>query len=118
MNYKCLAGIFFLILLVSCNQNINPDEILSKEINFKLTISLGDKYTSDSTITKTINKDSEIINKLKLWIEKNPYGWKRSISSSATSDISLIGSDFRLLVYKDGVVIGFTDKKGKAIQNS
>ena len=116
MNYKCLAAICFLILLVSCNQDIQPDEILSSEINFKLIIFSTDKFTSDSTITKTINKDSDIIYRLKLWFKKNPDGWTSSISSWATPDISLIGDDFRLLIQKDVVVIGFTDKKGKARQ--
>jgi hypothetical protein len=116
MNNKCLAGIFILILLVSCNQNIKLDEILSREINFKLTIVLRDKNTSDSVITKSINKDSEIIKKLRLWLKMNPDGWASSMASWAPSDISLIGADFRLLIHKDGVVIGFTDRKGKAKQ--
>jgi hypothetical protein len=51
-----------------------------------------------------------------LWFKKNPDGWTSSISSWATPDISLIGDDFRLLIQKDVVVIGFTDKKGKARQ--
>ena len=113
---KTIAGLFLLIFIFSCGQDINPDEILNKEINFKLTIYLGDTNNSDSIVTQTINKDSPKITILKDWISNNPDGWKSSIASWATPDISLIGTDFRLLIYNDGVVIGFTDKKGKVKQ--
>ena len=116
INYKYLVGIFLLILLASCKQEINLDEIYSKETNFKLTIYKGDKYNPDSTITKTINKYSEILDNLRLWTSKNSDGWKSSTASWSNPDISLIGSDFRLLIYNDGVVIAFTDKNGKPIQ--
>jgi hypothetical protein len=113
---KYIVGIFFFSVIVSCKQDIKPDEILKRGNDFKLTIHLGDKYTSDSTIIKTINKDSLQINKLKDWLTNNLHGWESSIASWATPDISLIGSDFRLLIYKDGAVIGFTDRKGKSKQ--
>jgi hypothetical protein len=113
---KYIVGIFFFSVIVSCRQYIKPDEIFKMENDFKLTIHFGDKYTSDTTIIITINKNSGKINKLNDWLINNPDGWQSSIASWATPDISLIGSDFRLLIYKDGAVIGFTDSKGKAKQ--
>ncbi|WP_321279153.1 hypothetical protein [Marinifilum fragile] len=113
--FKIILGLFLLIL-ISCGQAIKPDEILNKENDFKLTIHTENKYSSDSSIVKIINKDSEKITKLKNWISKNSDGWESSIASWATPDISLIGTDFRLLIFKDEVVVGFTDKNGKARQ--
>ena len=113
---RIITGIFLLILIGSCSFDMNPDEILKRENDFRLTIHLGDKHSSDSTVTQTINKDSEKITRLKDWITNNPDGWKSSIASWATPDISLTGTDFRLLIYKDGLVIGFTNKTGKARQ--
>jgi hypothetical protein len=116
MNFKYIAGISLLLLLGSCKHEINPDEIFSKEINFTLTIHERNNSTFDSTKRKIITKDSKTIEKLRSWITKNSNGWKSSIASWATPDISVIGTDFRLLVYKDGAVIGYTNKKGKPIQ--
>ncbi len=113
---KCIIGIFLFSVIVSCRQDIKPDEIFKRANDFKLTIHLGDKYTSDSTIIKIVNKNSLKINKLKDWLTNNLHGWESSIVSWATPEISLIGTDFRLLIYKDGAVIGFTDRKGKAKQ--
>ena len=113
--FKIITGLFLLIL-ISCGQTIYPDEILKREIDFKLTIHNENNYSSDSSTVKIINKDSEKIAELKDWFSNNSDGWESSIASWATPDISLIGTDFRLLIFKDGVVIGFTDKNGNAKQ--
>jgi hypothetical protein len=81
-----------------------------------LTIHQQDKYSHDSTLVKTENKDSEEIIKLKDWITNNPGDWKSSIDSWATPDISLTGKDFRLLIFKSFAVIEFKDKAGKPSQ--
>ena len=113
--FKIIVGIFIL-LFTSCEQDINPNEILNKENDFKLTIHFGDKYSSDSSKVKTIIKGSEKFIKLKDWITNNPVDWKSSIDSWAAPDISLIGNDFRFLIFKNFVVIGFKDKTGKPRQ--
>jgi hypothetical protein len=113
---KSNPGLFLLIFICSCVQDLKPDEILKKENDFKLTIHQQGKYTSDSTIVKTINKDSEKIIKLKNWITNNPADWKSSVDSWVTPDISLTGKDFRLLIFKSFAVIGFKDKTGKLRQ--
>jgi len=113
---KNIAGLFLLFFMFSCGKNINIDDILKNENNFKLTIYLSNKYNSDSTIIKTINKNSKKISKLKEWITNNPDGWQSSNYSWATPDISLIGNNFRLLIFTDFIVIGFVDKKWKQKQ--
>lgn len=60
--------------------------------------------------------DSEIILDLKVWLKNNPDNWENSIASLSQPDISLISNDFRLLIFKDVVVIGFTDETGKQKQ--
>ncbi len=113
--FKIILGLFLLIL-ISCRQHIKPDEILKRENYFKLTIHIENKYSTDSSIVKIIYKDSEKIAKLKTWISENTDDWESSIASWATPDISLIGTDFRLLIFKDEAVVGFTDNNGNACQ--
>ncbi len=112
-NFKIIIGLF-LVTFISCGKYINPDEVLNREKYFKLIIHEGNKYSSDDSIVTIINKDSEKIVNLKNWISNNSNGWKSSKASWATPDISLIGTDFRLLIFNDGVVIGFKDKNGNA----
>ncbi len=116
MLIKQFSVILFLIILISCGVEIRTDEIFNKESELRLQICLGDKYTSDSSRIEILTKDSEKIAKVKEWFTNNPDKWKSSIASWAPADISLIGKDFRLLIYKDGVVVGFTDKEGKQRQ--
>jgi len=115
---KMIKNIGFLLLIftISCGQNIDFEEILKNEKQFELNINPnGNLYLDSSSVTK-INADSKIIDKLKNWFKNNPAGWKSSIASWATPDISLIGSDFSLLIFKDFVVVGFADKSGKQKQ--
>jgi len=91
---------------------LNIEDSFKKETNYELKI-----YKSDnSSIVKTFDKNSEIILKLKIWIKNNSDGWQSSIASYATPNISIIGNDVRLLVFKDFVVVGFTDLNGKPQQ--
>jgi hypothetical protein len=108
--------IAFLLLLTACKENINPIDILRNENDFKLTINSSGNYVTDITNAKIINKDSEVFLNLKSWLIYNSKGWKSSIASWATPNVSLTGKDFRLLVFKDFVVIGFTDNNGKPRQ--
>jgi alpha-tubulin suppressor-like RCC1 family protein len=107
---------FILILLsafaVSCSHNLDVNEILYKENELHLRVG----FTLDSTKFITISKDSKKFNELTDWFAKNSEGWKSSPASWATPDIFLWGDDFRLLVFSDGAVIGFTDGKGKQKQ--
>jgi hypothetical protein len=113
--FKIVIGLFLLIK-ISWGRAIYSDEILDRENDFNLTIRNENKYSSDTTKVKIINKYSEKIAELKDWILNNSEGWESSIASWITPEISLIGIDFRLMIFKDGVVIGFTDKNGNARQ--
>jgi hypothetical protein len=114
---KIFAGLILLLLMASCTHSINPNEILRSENEFKLTVAIGDKNYLDSMDVKKIPKGSRIINKLSDWFTNNPDGWKISIDSWATPDISLISDNFRLLIYKNGgVVVSFPEKNGKQNQ--
>jgi hypothetical protein len=105
------------LLLISCGKTINPEVLLKNENVFKLTVHTSNErdFTYNSEID-TIYKDSEKISKLKTWLIDNSTNWENSIASYAMPDISLIGTDFRLLIYKEGVVLGFTDPSGKQKQ--
>lgn len=111
-----LAGTILLTFLISCGQEINPDEILKKETELKLTIHSKANNASDNLTTSTIFVNSEVIIKMKDWLTRNPDGWQNSIASWATPDISVTGKNFRMLIFENVIVIGFTDKTGKEIQ--
>jgi hypothetical protein len=114
---KGIIGFFLILLIVSCDKHIDPEEMLKNENVFKLTIHTINKEESTyNTVTDTIYKDSEKISKLRIWLTDNSTNWENSIASYAMSDISLIGNDFRFLIFKTGVVIGFTDSSGKLKQ--
>jgi len=115
---KTIKNIGFLLLIftISCGQNLDFIEILKNEKQFELKVNPNGNLSLDSSLTTKISADSEIISNLKTWLKNNPSYWESSIASWATPDISLIGSDFRLLIFKDFVVVGFTDKSGKQKQ--
>jgi hypothetical protein len=108
--------IISLLFLTACKEDINPLDVFKNENDLKLTIYTSGDYVTDIQNAKIINRDSEVISNLKSWLINNSKGWKSTVASWATPDISLTGKDFRLLVFKDFVVIGFTNEKGKPRQ--
>lgn len=109
-------GFLLVIFTISCGQNLNFEDILKNEKQFELKVNPSGDINLDSSLTTKINADSKIIDSLKTWFKNNPDNWESSIASWATPDISLTSNDFRLLIFKDGVVIGFVDKSGKQRQ--
>tara|TARA_R110002050_G_scaffold300321_1_gene469156 strand:- start:318 stop:722 length:405 start_codon:yes stop_codon:yes gene_type:complete len=109
-------GFVLLIFTISCGQNLDFEEILKNEKQFELKVNPNGNLSLDNSLTTKINADSKIIANLKTWFKNNPDNWESSIASWATPDISLTGNDFRFLVFKDFVVVGFTDKSGKQKQ--
>jgi hypothetical protein len=81
-----------------------------------LTVHQNDQYTLDSANSITITKDSKKIKELTTLLNNNSDDWESSIASWAAPDYFINGDNFRLLVYHDFIVIGFTDKKGKPRQ--
>ncbi len=115
---KMIRNIGFLLLIftISCGQNLDFEEILKNEKQFELKFNPSGDINLDSSLTTKINANSEIIDKLKIWFKNNPDNWESSIDSWATPDIFLTSNDFRLLIFKDFVVVGFADKSGKQRQ--
>ncbi|PCH67360.1 MAG: hypothetical protein COC06_11380 [Bacteroidales bacterium] len=115
---KMIKNIIFLLLIftISCGQNLDFEEILKNEKQFELKINPNENLSLDSSLATKINADSKIITNLKTWFKNNPDNWEISIASWATPDILLTSNDFRLLIFKDFVVVGFADKSGKQRQ--
>ncbi len=109
-------GFLLIIFTISCGQNLDFEEILKNEKHFELKFNPRGDINLDSSLTTKINADSKIIDSLRIWFKNNPDNWDSSIASWATPDISLTGNDFRFLVFKDFVVVGFMDKSGKQNQ--
>lgn len=110
------VGFILLIFTISCGYTLDFEEILKNEKQFELKVNPNGNLSLDSSLTTKINADSKIIAKLKTWFENNPDGWESSIASWATPDIFLTSNDFRLLIFKDFVVVCFADKSGKQRQ--
>jgi hypothetical protein len=106
-------GFLLLFFTISCGQTLEFDEILKDEKQFELKVNPNGNIVLDSALTKRIDADSEIILNFRTWLRNNPDNWESSVASWATSDISLISNDFRFLIFKDFVVVGFVDKTGK-----
>jgi len=109
-------GLLLLFFTISCGQTLEFDEILKDEKQFELKVNPNGNIVLDSALTKRIDADSEIILNFKTWLRNNPDNWESSIASWATPNISLTSNDFRLLILKDFVVVGFTDRSGKKRQ--
>lgn len=109
-------GFLLVIFTISCGQNLNFEDILKNEKQFELKGNPSGNINLDSSLTTKINADSKIIDSLKTWFKNNPDNWESSVASWSTPDIFLSSNDFRLLIFKDGVVVVFVDKSGKQRQ--
>jgi hypothetical protein len=110
---KVILGIILLVLMFSCRQDIKFEEIIKLDSDFELTIKQTDNNDFERIL---IDKDSDKIIKLKEWFKEHSDNWESSIASWASPDISLTSNEFRFLVFKNFVVIGFIDISGKPRQ--
>jgi hypothetical protein len=109
-----VLGLSLMILTISCAPNVDSNELFEKETFLKLNIYQSDTVFIDNSIN--LKMSSSKVKELRNWIDKNKTGWENSIASFAQPLISVIGKDFRMLIFKDFIVIGFTDNKGKPRQ--
>jgi hypothetical protein len=109
-----IFGLFLLTLFISCTQTIDSVEVLKDESKLKLNIQDSDSGFYDNSVDLDIN--STKIKKLRDWIDNNNDSWENSIASYAQPLISLIGENFRMLIFRDFVVIGFADTNDKPRQ--
>ena len=111
-----LFSLLIFLVILSCSQSIDTNKIINSESDFQLNFLIKGVSGLDSTIRISINKDSKEIKGLKNWIDSNTDGWSSSIASYAMPEISLTSEHFRLLIFKDFVVIGYIDSSGKSRQ--
>ncbi len=107
-------SLFLMILTISCAQIVDSNELFNNETVLKLNIYQTDSVFIDNSVD--LEMDSPKVKELRNWIDNNKTEWKSSIASFAQPLISVIGDDFRMLIFKDFVVVGFTDNKGKQRQ--
>ncbi len=103
-----------MILTISCAQIVDSNELFKNETVLKLNIYQTDSVFTDNSVDLDMN--SPKVKELRNWSDNNKTDWKSSIASYAQPSISVIGDDFRMLIFKDFVVIGFADNKGKQEQ--
>ncbi|MBN1183705.1 MAG: hypothetical protein JXB49_15545 [Bacteroidales bacterium] len=107
-------SLFLMILTISCAQIVDSNELFKNETVLKLNIYQTDSVFTDNSVDLEIA--SPKVKELRSWIDNNKTDWKSSIASFAQPTISVIGDDFRMLIFKDFVVVGYTDNKGKQKQ--
>jgi hypothetical protein len=101
------------LFIIACGKSQNTLEVLPVQSKLILTFKGNDKSDVESIKVKMIEPNSDIHKKLNNWLAHNKKGWENtSIGSWSLPDISLIGKYFKLLVYKDSVVLGFADHTG------
>ncbi len=106
----------FLIVFQSCAQSIDLNDLKISNTDIKITYLTKSPSGLDSTLTSVISKDSKELKSFNGWLIDNSDGWGNSIASYASPSISLTSTDFRFLIFKDFVVIGYTDKNNKPRQ--
>lgn len=111
---KIIVGLFLLTSVVSCAQTVDSNELFKNETVMKLNIHQSDTVLIDNSIDLEIS--SPKIKELQNWIDNNKTDWKNSIASFAQPSISVIGKDFRMLIFKGFVVIGYTVRNNKPRQ--
>ena len=120
-NYLSIIGLLILFSFLSaCSIDININDYFDKNAPFNLAITKTDKSTGfSSTSNFEISVNTDKFKKIIQWGNENVDGWKWAPASYQLS-ICLGQGDFRLLsnLGSEGVVIGFTDKVGKARQYS
>lgn len=113
---KYLQGMLTFLMMVSCSHNLDLSEVFKQETYLKLSIYSNNKIIPEIISQDSICNNSEKWGKLLNWLSENSMGWRSSIASYSNPDLSLIGKNFRLLIYKNGVVIGFTNQLGEEEQ--
>lgn len=113
-NILRIITLSLILLTISCGQIVDSNELFKNETFLKLNI-----YPTDSVLISNLSDleiDSPKVKELGEWIDKNRTDWKKSIASFAQPSISIIGDSFRMLIFNDSVVVGFTDDKGNQKQ--
>jgi len=109
--------IFFVLNFSSCTQsyqikdfNIKPTDLIIRFKRDKVGI-------LDTTNFRKLHYNSNEYSKLFSWLQTNNCGWNKDINSWASPEIFITdGKDFRLLIYKEGLVIGYKGNNGKVVQ--
>jgi hypothetical protein len=109
-----IIGLFLLTLFVSCKQTLDSSVCLKNESTLKLNIINSDTVLIGNSVDLEINSAKMI--ELRNWIDNNSTKWENSIISYVQPLISVIENDFRMLIFKSFVVIGFKDKNDKSRQ--
>lgn len=107
-------SLFLMILTISCAQIVDSNELFKNETVLKLNIYQTDSVFTDNLVDLEINSPKVI--ELRNWIDNNKTDWNSSIASFVQPSISVIGDDFKMLIFKDFVVVGYADNKGKQKQ--
>ena len=105
-----------MIVLNSCNVKIETAELIKNNQRLTLKFNSDGYFLKSDSTDRIIDCNSIKYSQLKKWFTDNSDDWQSSPASYAPSDMIIIGKDFRFLIFKDFVVVGFIDKEGKSRQ--
>lgn len=109
-------NIVLLIGLFSCDSKINPNEFTKNNQKLILKHKSDGYFLQKDSTDIIIDYNSIKYQKLLKWFMDNSNGWRSSPLSYSSSDLIIIGKDFRFRIFKDFVVIDYIDKNGKSKQ--
>ena len=117
--YLNLSSIIIILMTsISCQRNIELNEIIKQDSPFILTQRIQKVESEHSDFkTDTLKIDSEKWKEFINFMTNNKDNWK-STTASYNSDFYIAQNEFKLLGWKDGksVVMSFKDKNGKIRQ--
>lgn len=108
--------LIFTLFATSCSSQLQLTDHIDLGRPLNLTINILDKQTGLTSVRQSqILPQSEKYKKFVDWCRSNDTGWSESFNSF-NSKASVLQNNFRFLLLSNGVVVGFTDKKGNQKQ--
>jgi hypothetical protein len=107
-----IIELFLLAIFLICKQTIIYRGLLKNESI--LTLNFYDSETTFLDNPLDLEIESTKIIRLQNWIYNNDIDWRNSIASFTESSVLVVREDFRKLIFKEFVVIGFKDKNDES----
>ena len=109
--------ILFVLIFSSCTQSYQINDLNIQPTDLIVRLKSDTPGSMDTTTIRKLQYNSNEYSKLLSWLQINNYGWNKDINSWANPEILITdGKDFKLLIYKDGLVIGYKEDNGKEVQ--
>jgi hypothetical protein len=113
-----LILIILIIIVSGCSESIHFDKLIDFQKPIKLSIDNSDVNKVFKIDTFIIMPSTEKYSKIINWLELRTDGWKTSPVSYVKSKFTLSQDNVSLLVYDNGLILSYMNKKGQMNQLS